>query len=322
MKTKHVAIITLLIIANLAVIGWLLNHQRASHPQSQIIPVYDSGHLPALDLYDDQGQTISTNKLKGTPLFIQFIDAKINLQVDSFIHTLANGPKSSLVWLLITDSANVLRSRLPDTNVTIVEKDYEALRSLFGVQPGIGKWFIFDGAGKLKAQGRYDIGDAAGQLRSLLDGEPAYSASVFLATLNSLNERNELSDLQVKRDRASSSKAVFVMFSAVCTGCGEAFLLELIDSYAKRYPQVWFQVLLPNPYSQRDVDNFKANLNLRVPVGVANAELSRAWLALCDKYGEKVVNGTVIAIDKQNSVSVANGLSDTKHLLQQFAGAL
>jgi hypothetical protein len=67
---------------------------------------------------------------------------------------------------------------------------------------------------------------------------------------------------------------------------------------------------------------FKANLNIAFPVTLASGELSREWLALCDRYGEKVVNGTVILVEDRKIVSVTNGLTDTGYLLQRIAGAL
>lgn len=322
MKRKHIVLIIILVAANLLMVGWLMSRHGNSHPQSYVIPVRDSGHLPALDLYDDQGQIISTAKLKGSPLFVQFIDAQIKTQVDSIIRTVQNRPSRSPVWLLITDSANLLRSRLPIDDITIIERDYDALRNIFGAQRGMGSWFIFDEAGKLKAQGKYDTGDAVGHLHSILDGQPEYSAALFLKILNSLNASDKLSDAHVKSAKTRSGKAVFVLFSSACTGCKDASLVELINSYSKRFPRIWFQALLPNTFGQQDIDNFKTNLNIPFAVAIASGDLSQEWLALCDRYGEKVVNGTVIAIEKGKVVSAANGLTDTRYLLESFAGAL
>jgi len=322
MRVRYIVLISILIVANVLVAGWLVVNRGNPDLHSRVTPIQESSLLPVMDLQDDRKQIISTKNLIGSPLFVQFIDPRVDAQVNAILNILKNRPNHPLTWLFITDNASLLRSRLPGDDTTIVEKEYDALLKIFGVRQGLEHWFIFDEAGKLKAQGRYDSGDAIGRLHSIVDGQPGYSAALFLESLDSLNESGKLSELRDKCAKVRSGKAVFVLFSSVCTGCAEASLIEIIISYAKRYPHIWFEALLPNTFARQDIDNLKANLDLAFPVELASDSLSQEWLALSDRYGEKEINGTVFVLDRQGVISAANGLSETKSLLERIAGEL
>lgn len=77
MKPEHIFLIIILIAADLLVIGLLLTRQGRSHSQSCVTSLRDSQDLPSLDLSDYRGQILSTAKLKGSPLVVQFVDTRI-----------------------------------------------------------------------------------------------------------------------------------------------------------------------------------------------------------------------------------------------------
>lgn len=127
--------------------------------------------------------------------------------------------------MLISKDASELRERLTSENRdVIVENDYEKLRDLFGVAKCCEEWLLYDGAGSLKASGKYDQDDTVSQLKNVVDGKLPFSTNVLLKAFESMNERGLLQQLHAKAAHSRSGKAVAALFSSACTGCLTSFL--------------------------------------------------------------------------------------------------
>ena len=112
--------------------------------------------------------------------------------------------------------------------------------------------------------------------------------------------------------KSNSGKAVMVMLASASTSCSTGSVIDVLNSHAKRSENNLL-VLLPNSYSQTDLNNFKVNLEVPYPVERADKNLSDRWLQLAAKYE---VTGVVLLIDNgeifvlQNLIEVDRRLSD------------
>lgn len=320
MTFRHRLLIGLLLGANLIVVGYLINSRQDSKTQAEPVTVKKTQRLPSLKLLDDGGKEFDTGELIGNPIFVQFINPHVPAQVDSYTRVRTQQWKQPVSWLLISKDAGVLRRQLPPgNNDFIVENRYDELRELFGVQKCCEEWLIFDKTGTLKDTGKYDEDVTGGRLKRLVEDEVPYSTNVLFEALVSVNNKGSLKQVHTKAARSQSGKAVVVLLSNACTGCSEDHLIDTLRTMAIKSPEVAFLALLPNTFTNTDVDIFKTNFEVPFAVELAGEDLSREWLLINDKYGWKTVNGTVFVVSGGKIISLVNGLQETKDLLKGLA---
>lgn len=314
-------IILLLAAANLLLAGYVvLNHYLREEVQGAT-SVGQSQALPVVSLRDDGGRVLDSQQFLGRFLFVQFINPHVKAQLDSLTDVLINRPKNPVTWLLITNDAAVLRSRLVGVQegLLVVEDNYRELRKLFGVPECCEMRFLFDASGKLINRGYYFQDGMANRLRSFVDGEASYSPSLLLDSARSVRG-GQFERAQTTAMRSKTGKAVILLLSSANTTCPSGELASLVGEFSREHREIDCLALLPNTFSETDVNNFKTNLDIPFKVENADEDFSRKWLGLIEEYGEMPVNGTVIAIDGDR-VSVAHGVNEVKALLQELRDA-
>lgn len=110
--------------------------------------------------------------------------------------------------------------------------------------------------------------------------------------------------------KSNSGKAVIVILASASTTCSTGKVIDILNSHAKR-TQNNLLVLLPNRFSQTDIDNFKVNLEVPYPVERADRNFSDRWLTLAAKYN---VTGVVMLIDN-GEISVLQNLAEVDRRL-------
>lgn len=319
MAFRHYFILALLLIANLALAGYLVKNLHASKAKANHVSLETSNKLPLLELQNDAGQRVNTKNFAGATLFVQFINPYVDEHIKSLTRVYENRPKRAVSWLLITKDARKLRAQLPSSmgEAMIVEDGYEGLRKAFNVPDCCEKWLIFDSSGDFKESGYYNQDDTSARLRRFADGEEALSPKLLAEAIGSL-DGGRIAQVRAKTMRSSSRKAIIVMFSSVCTACPTGQLITLLNKHAELNKDIQYLALLPNTFTSADVNNFRINMDISFGVEVADKELSRRWLSLIQQYGENAVNGTVIVLDK-GELSAVQGLYETKQRLMALA---
>jgi hypothetical protein len=311
--------IGLLVVINLSLAGYVAA-RRYLFTKPQLIPVAQSHKMPRVELRDDTGRVFSTDQFKGTALFVQFINPYIEAQITSFSKVRNNRPQKPISWMVLTANAQELRRRLPtDINdVVIIEENHEALRYLLSISKSREHWVIFDESGEYRNSGSYDTGDAANLLRNVVDDEPLYSTEILSEILTAMNERGQLSRFHASAANSVTGKAVVAMFSMACTSCPDGSLVELLNNHATQDRQNSYVIILPSTFTKSDLRNFEINLEVSIPVHLANADFTRQWSMLNERYGEKAINGSVFVVDKEKVLSVVSGMRETKRLLKEL----
>jgi hypothetical protein len=282
--------------------------------------VAESHILPLVELRDDNGRVFRTDRFIGSPLFVQFINPHVEAEIASFLNVRNNRPKKSISWMLLTANGQELRRRLPSDSddVVIVEEDHQALRNLFSISRSREHWIIFDELGKYRSMGSYDRGDAPNQLRNVADNEPIYSTKVLSQMLTLMSEEGQLSQFHAMAAHSASGKTLVAMFSAACTACPDGSLVDILNNHAAKDRKNSYLIILPGTFTKDDLKNFETNLEVSIPVHLANANFTRQWSALNEQYGERAVNGSVFILDRGKVVSVVSGLKETKRLLKEL----
>lgn len=311
--------IGVLVLINVSLAGYVVAH-RYIFAKPKLVPVAQSHMLPPVELRDEKGRVFHTDRFIGSPLFVQFINPHVEAEISSFLTVRNNRPKKSISWMLLTANAQELRRRLPSDSddVVIVEEDYQALRNLFSISRSREHWVIFDESGKYRSSGGYDTGDAANQLRNVADNEPIYSTKILSQMLNLMSEEGQLSQFHASAAHSASGKALVAMFSAACTACPDGSLVDILNNHAAQDRKNSYLIILPSTFTKGDLKNFETNLEVSIPVHLANADFTRQWFALNRQYGERAVNGSVFVVDKEKVVAVVSGLKETKRLLKEL----
>jgi len=223
-------------------------------------------------------------------------------------------PKNKAALLFITNDAPFLLQKLPSASSEVQvyqDRDF-GLRDAFGAPRCCEKWQLYNGSGQLSATGDFDSGDGASQLRSLIDGEGAYSSSVLLGVLKALHAQGRFQ--RFNTGARPERKAMVVMLHSVCTGCGSGSLVEALNTYAARDHDISYVAVVPNSFKGIDIINLKTNLGLSFAVVPANDSLSWEWQRLEKQYGERMINGSVIALDDDQPIGVADDMESTARL--------
>jgi len=312
-------VISVLILVNLSFVGYLAA-RRYVFAKPKLLPVAESHVLPLVEFRDEKGRVLRTELFIGSPLFVQFVNPRVEAQLVSFLNVRNNRPKKLISWMLLTANAHELRRRLPhdSDDIVIVEENYEALCKLFSIAKTREHWVIFDESGKYRSSGSYDTGDAAIQLKNVVDNDPIYSTETLWQMLTLMNEKGQLIQFRAIAAHSSSGKALVGMFSTACTTCPDGSLVDLLNNYAAQDLKNSYLIILPSTFTKRDLKNFETNLEISIPVQLANPDFTRQWFALNEQYGEKAVNGSVFVVDKEKVVSVVSGLKDTERLLKEL----
>lgn len=266
--------------------------------------------FPRVQMFDDRGQTIQSEQLLGTPLLVQFINPDIRQQTDLVSAILKDRPTQPLKILLVTPNAQNLRARVPSItdDITVVEKDFKELRTVFEIPECCEKILIFDETGKRVDHRFYYQGGSLAKLQAVVDGKPGYSPALLKEALVSVKGA-QLEEIRQKTLTSSSGKAVIALFSVIGTYCPSGGLIDSLKGHHTRRKDVQLLILFPKNFTSNDVQNFKSNLQVNIPVALADSELSNVWESFHLRYGEAEINGALVAIDR-GAVSVLHGVQE------------
>lgn len=308
-------IVGFLITANLVLAGYI-TVVRSRHPlTSPDDKATDKRLLPQIQLSDDRGQTIQSEQLLGTSLFVQFVNPDVRQQTDLVSAILKDRPQQPVKILLVTPNAQNLRARVPSItdDVTVVEKDLKQLRTAFEIPECCEKILIFDKTGKRIDQRFYYQGGSLAKLQSVVDGKPGYSPVLFQQAITSAKSP-QVEAIRQRTLTSSSGKAVIALLSLIGTFCPSGELIDALKEHQARRQDVELVILFPKNFTSNDIHNLKSNLKVSMPVAIADPELSNVWESFEFRYGQQEINGALVAIDR-GSVSVLQGVYELDNFL-------
>ena len=315
MSRRVGVIIGILIAANLLLAGYITvvrSRQPVTPPDTKQT---EKKMLPRFQLFDDRGQTFQSEQLLGTPLFVQFINPDVRQQIDLLSAILKDRPKQQVKILLVTPNAQNLRARVPSItdDITVVEKDFNLLRTVFEIPECCEKTVIFDKTGERLDHRFYYQGGAFAKLHSSVDGQPGYSPALLQEAIASANSA-QVEAIRQRTLTSPSGKAVIALFSRIGTFCPTGEVLDSLKGHQAKLQDVEFLILFPKNFTSNDVQNLKTNLKVSIPVAIADPELANVWESFLLRYGELPINGALVAIDRGN-VSVLQGVGELEIFL-------
>ena len=308
-------IVVILIAANLFLAGYIAvvrSRQPVTPPEAKTT---EKKLLPRVQLFDDRGQTIESDQLLGTPLFVQFINPDVRPHINLLSALLKDRPKQPVKFVLLTPNAQNLRARVPSLtdDIIVVEKDYKQLREEFEIPECCEKTIIFDHTGTRLDHRFYYQGGSFAKLHSVVDGKPGYSPALLQEAIASANS-SQVEAIRQRSLTSPSGKAVIALFSRIGTFCPTRDLLDSLKGHQAKLPDVELLILFPKNFTANDVQNFRTNLKVSIPVALADPELANVWDSFYLRYGESPINGALVAIDR-GTVSVLHGVDQLDSFL-------
>ena len=214
MSRRMRIIIGILIAANLLLAGYITVVRSRQPVTSPDAKTTEKKLLPRVQLFDDRGQTLQSEQLLGTPLFVQFINPDVRQHIDLLSAILKDRPKQPVKILLVTPNAQNLRARVPSItdDITVVEKDFKELRTAFEIPECCEKTIIFDKTGTQVDHRFYYQGGSFAKLHSVVDGKPGYSPALLQEALASAKSA-QVEAIRQRTLTSPSGKAVIALFS-------------------------------------------------------------------------------------------------------------
>jgi hypothetical protein len=320
MPRRTQIIIGVLIAANLLLAGYI-STVRSRQPVLAPSKRNNIELLPRVQLFDDRGQTLQSEQFVGTPLFVQFVNPDVRQQTDVVSAILKDRPKQPVKILLVTPNAQILRARVPSLtdDVTVVEKNWKDLRTVFQIPECCEKTLIFDETGTRVDHRFYYQGGSLAKLQAVVDGKPPYSPVLLQEAIASV-KTGPLEEIRQRTLATSSGKAVIGLFSLVGTFCPSGELLDSMKRHQAQLHNVEFLILLPKNFTENDARNLKTNLKVSIPISFSDPNLSKLWEDFNFRYGEAQINGSLVAINRGN-VSVLQGVDELDSFLANTVDA-
>lgn len=302
-------ILAILIVANLAILGYLGLRNLSLASRATEIPL-EVEALPSVEAIDDGGTVRRFSDLLGKPVVVQFVNPQGVNQIEAFSTVLRNFSPTEMSFVLITQDSRELRSKLPQLsqNTWVIEKGYDQLKQTFHIPECCEKRFIFNDQGTLAYDDYYYESDLTSRLNTLIKKDlPPWSDALMkdLAVLRN----TQLSSVLENSRKPASQTAVVVLFSSVSTACSSGELVKMINSRIRQGSKISFLTLLPNNYSDIDLANFKANLAVNFAVERGNKEFSDRFANLVSVYGESRMNGTILLVEN-GQITILNSADE------------
>ena len=119
-------------------------------------------------------------------------------------------------------------------------------------------------------------GGSFAKLHSVVDGKPGYSPAQLQEALASAKSAR-VEAIRQRTLTSPSGKAVIALFSRIGTFCPTGEVLDSLKGHQAKLQDVEFLILFPKDFTSNDVQNFKSNLKVSIPVALADPELANVW---------------------------------------------
>lgn len=119
-------------------------------------------------------------------------------------------------------------------------------------------------------------------------------------------------------NESETDKAAIAMFTSISSGCSSGILVETLKSHFKETDNAQILILLPNTFTDEDLNNFKNNWEVSFQVERADEDLTKFWLSLAEQYREVSVNGVVVLNDGKKT-SVLQDINEINQQLSDFS---
>ena len=300
--------ILLLISLALANIGLFVYVTQRQSKASFSAPVQkDMKELPVVEIVDDTGKRVWLNQLAGKVVLMQFVDPKIDTQLQSLSNLVTAFDENQVSFVLVTRDSQDLRSHLPNLtpNTLVVQHNDANLRELFNVPSCCERRFIFDQEGKLQYKDYYYEIDLGPRIRSLIKNGDQDIRSAVVQALQSVST-GRFASLRAQARRSKSGKSVIILLDSVNTSCPSGEIVKSANRFANAHKDIPLTVILPGNYSPTDVENFRTNLQVSFSVETADSALTEKWSAILREFGESNVNGSMFLLERENLVAISD----------------
>lgn len=136
-----------------------------------------------------------------------------------------------------------------------------------------------------------------------------------------------LSMLDEIRRSQKCDRYIFSLFRSLCSGCYGGTLLNLLDrSFLASEDQRYVAAILDQRYDEKDLQRIRVQLQVQLPIFIADSRLNDKWEALVADFRESDLNNITIVLDGAGNILRAvnqkcNCLSELQELLRKEKGS-
>ena len=283
--------------------------------------------LPPFSALTVSGNQITSRALSQRVVYVQFLDGR-NDDEFQLLRTVRDnwGPKGLSLILVVSHIDNFIKRK--DTSILqdIYTLDWEKNRDIeraFMVTRGEYRYFVFNKEGLLRnsaySSRGYEEGPKA-ELRNLITGEYFDLEGIFPRG-KPVSEIPWLSMLDEIRRSQKCKRYFFSLFRSLCSGCYGGVLLNMLDrSFLASDEQKYVAAILDRRYDGKDLRRIRDQLQVQLPIFIADSRLNDKWEALVADFRESDLNNITIVLDAGGNIlrvvdQKCNCLSELQRLL-------
>lgn len=263
---------------------------------------------PEFSAVDIFGNKINPSTLKGSNVFIQFINPKLHEQVDLLKKIYFEFNEQELLIVVFTKDFKILKKEIRYTlgSIFFITSGYEKFKKIFQVPSCCESFYLFDKSGNLVITDFNWKGYEEGiktQLQSLLK-KIEFSIHYFIKSGENIRNIDWFDHLwKIIIREKTPNYHVISMFTRICSSCPSGRIINnLKELYKTSNKSAQFLSILSDNFSENDVNNLKINLGIKFPMIKADEKLANKWNKLIKEFRETDLNNIVFLIDKKGQI--------------------
>lgn len=264
--------------------------------------------FPEFSAVDIFGNIVNPSILKGTNVFVQFINPKLEDQIKLLKNVYFEFKNQALLMVVFTEDFQKLNEEIGYalTRMFVITDDYEKFKKIFQVPSCCENFYLFDKSGNLVVTDFNWKGYKEGiktHLMSLVE-KKKFSIYHFIELEKNIRDIDWFEQLWKIIDREKTYNYYLIsMFTRVCMNCPSGWIIDsLKELYKLSNNSIYFLIILSDNFSENDVRNFKVNLGIKFSVIKADRKLANKWDHLLEEFRESDLNNIVFLIDKHGQV--------------------
>ena len=302
-KIKHIQIIAGILIFIVIII--FINIRRKEGPQGSSLKINKLPKFVSVDVY---GMEVNSKDFMGKNLFVQFIDAAHEMDIELFKDVYSNWKKEEISFLLIVRELDRFNSRVEinTDDIIILNKDFDELESIFNPGKIYGThYYLVNNSGKIVASGSNNFGYENGPkvfLKQLIKNE-YFSISSFIKLNENVKGVEWLNQISEIVDDQNKNYSLISMFTSICSGCLSGELVFFLNEfYNKNQNNINVLCMLNNKFNDKDITRLKSQLKINLPVFISDEKLSQKWNSLIKEFRENDLTNIIFILNKSGII--------------------
>jgi len=264
--------------------------------------------IPSFHLKDINGKPIDSNNFIGRKLYIQFLNADVEYQVQLLINVITKYKSIDTVSIIIVNNFDkLIGNAFIDTikrECLIINGNINKYKKMFNSPSCCEMYYLFDNDRKLLFSNfNWNKLENVELDFNRIKKETAFTIFSLFKIGDYIYANKfgrELYEYVIKNNKGQWH--LISIFSSICMSCLSGSVIDEIIEIEKYCKKISITTFLTDDFTDRDVINAKANLKLNFNVVKAKFNIAKEIAGLKNKYGKSNINNLIIVINNEGTI--------------------